>query len=312
MTESSSQPNHPPVVSDRVSAALIKHVDAIAKSCDAAAILVYEDALPGWGERFDDNTDRKILYVSKTPPPSDAAKERHKSFIHVPNVNLTRFGQIKIAVFMALSQGLVKEGDVLVCLTGQPASGSLDTLLITEVNRQSDIFSSQGKTKQLPDGTLPQVVERVIDIAVELGTEGREGKPVGAIFVIGDSENVLGLTRQLIFNPFKGYDRAERNVLDQALEETLKELSTIDGAFIIDGDGVVITCGAYLKTSLQDEDEYRLPQGLGARHHAAAGITSVTDAIAITVSESTGTVTVFRDGRIVTEIEKPRNPSASG
>ena len=49
---------------------------------------------------------------------------------------------------------------------------------------------------------------------------------------------------------------------------------------------------------------YSLPQGLGARHHAAAGITAVTEAIAITVSESTGTVTIFRHGLIVTEIEK--------
>ncbi|MCA9244705.1 MAG: diadenylate cyclase, partial [Phycisphaerales bacterium] len=48
------------------------------------------------------------------------------------------------------------------------------------------------------------------------------------------------------------------------------------------------------------------PRGLGARHQAAAAITSVTEAIAITISHSTGSVTVFRNGRIVTEIEKPR------
>lgn len=87
----------------------------------------------------------------------------------------------------------------------------------------------------------------------------------------------------------------------------MKELSTIDGAFITIGEGVVEACGVYLKAALNDEEEYSLPQGLGARHHAAAGITSVTDSIAITVSESTGTVAVFRGGRIVTEIEKPQS-----
>jgi hypothetical protein len=65
------------------------------------------------------------------------------------------------------------------------------------------------------------------------------------------------------------------------------------------------TCGAYIRTTSQPE--YELPRGLGARHHAAAAITAVTDSIAVTVSESTGSITIFRAGRIVTEIQKPRS-----
>jgi DNA integrity scanning protein DisA with diadenylate cyclase activity len=215
-------------------------------------------------------------------------------------------GQVKIAVFLALSRGIVRPGDVVVCLTGVPASGSLDTLVITEVGREPEMLTSAASDEHLPGGVLQQVVERVIDIAVELGSEGREGKPVGGLFVVGDSERVMSLSRQLILNPFQGYPESERNVLEPRLEETVKELCTVDGAFVIANDGVMVSCGAYLKTSLQDEEEYSLPQGLGARHHAAAGITAVAKSIAVTVSESTGTVTVFRNGRIVTEIEKPR------
>ena len=144
----------------------------------------------------------------------------------------------------------------------------------------------------------------MIEIASELGSEGREGKPVGTLFVVGNQEKVLPLTRQLILNPFKGYPEDNRNILDHSLEETIKELSAIDGAFIIRGDGIVESCGTYLKTSGQEE--FELPQGLGTRHHAAAAITSVTDSIAVTVSESTGAVTIFRGGAIITEIEKPR------
>ena len=104
----------------------------------------------------------------------------------------------------------------------------------------------------------------------------------------------------------RGYAEADRNVLDPRLEETVKELSTIDGAFILHGEGTVNTCGAILKTASQDV--FELPRGLGARHHAAAAITAVTDSLAITVSESTGTVCVFRGGGMVLEIEKPRTP----
>jgi DNA integrity scanning protein DisA with diadenylate cyclase activity len=59
-----------------------------------------------------------------------------------------------------------------------------------------------------------------------------------------------------------------------------------------------------LKTAGQEE--FKLPQGLGARHHAAAGITSVTRATAVTVSESTGNVMVFRGGKAILEVEKIR------
>ncbi|MBN1909600.1 MAG: diadenylate cyclase [Pirellulales bacterium] len=59
-----------------------------------------------------------------------------------------------------------------------------------------------------------------------------------------------------------------------------------------------------MKTTSQDV--YELPQGLGVRHHAAAGITAVTDSLVVTVSESAGTVSIFRNGAIVTEIEKLR------
>jgi DNA integrity scanning protein DisA with diadenylate cyclase activity len=125
------------------------------------------------------------------------------------------------------------------------------------------------------------------------------------MFIVGDTDRVIPLTRQLVLNPFKGYPANERSVLDYSLEETVKELATLDGAFILRGDGVMETCGAYIRTASQEE--FELPRGLGARHHAAAAITAVTDAIAVTVSESTGSVTIFRGGRIVTEIEKPRS-----
>ena len=89
------------------------------------------------------------------------------------------------------------------------------------------------------------------------------------------------------------------------LEETIKELAGVDGAFMIKGDGTVISSGTYLKTSALPEDTVS-QRGMGARHQAAAGITFATNCMAVAVSESTGTVTIFRRGQVVTEIEKPQ------
>jgi DNA integrity scanning protein DisA with diadenylate cyclase activity len=218
---------------------------------------------------------------------------------------LSRLGQVKVAIFLALSRGLIKAGDTVVFLAGLAATGTLDTLIVTQVGREYEIFSSSEGNVNLPKGIRAEVVEKTIDIATQLGAQGREGKPVGALFVIGDTERVASMTRQLVINPFQGYPRQKRNILDDNLTETIKEFSGIDGAFIISGDGIIESCGTYLKTASQEE--FELPRGLGARHHSAAGITSVADCIAITVSESTGTVTVFRGGQIITEIERQRS-----
>ena len=46
-----------------------------------------------------------------------------------------------------------------------------------------------------------------------------------------------------------------------------------------------------------------LSKGLGSRHWAAAAISKSTRAVAITVSQSTGTVRIFVAGKIVLRIE---------
>jgi len=286
-----------------ITRSLLEHVAAIARSCDAAAIFVYADAVDTGGLLIDTDLAPKVYYVTKTAEEDEEQKSLGRPHLHVPNVPLTRIGQVKVALFLALSRGLVNRGDTVVFLSGIAASKSLDTLIVTEIGREHEMYTSNSAESDLPEEILPEVLERLIEIASELGQEGREGRHLGALFVVGDTEHVRPLTRQLILNPFHGYPHDERNILHPALEETVKEMSALDGAFIISGKGVIETCGAYLKTASQQE--YDLPRGLGARHHAAAAITAVTAAIAITVSASTGTVTVFRHGGIVTEIEKP-------
>jgi DNA integrity scanning protein DisA with diadenylate cyclase activity len=284
---------------------LLRHVASIVKSCRATALFVYVDALEDQAIDVDPGLGAKIFCVTKGRREHEPQAGRCRQSLRVPNVPLTRIGQVKIAVFLALSRGWVKHGDRIVFLSGLAATKTLDTIIVTEVGREYEIFTAGTDLAEAASAVLPEVIERVVDIASELGSEGREGRAVGAMFIIGDTDCVIPLTRQLVLNPFRGYPASERSILDYSLEETVKELATLDGAFILRGDGVMETCGAYIRTASQEE--FELPRGLGARHHAAAAITAVTGAIAVTVSESTGSVTIFRGGRIVTEIEKPRS-----
>ncbi len=93
------------------------------------------------------------------------------------------------------------------------------------------------------------------------------------------------------------------------MDQNIKEYSAMDGAFLIKGNGVIVSAGTYLRPGVAGDD---LPQGLGARHAAAAGITASTKSIAITVSQSTGAVRIWRGGKLITEIERAqRQPGSS-
>lgn len=65
-----------------------------------------------------------------------------------------------------------------------------------------------------------------------------------------------------------------------------------DGAVIIQGDKIACA-GAYFPPTNR-----QLPSRYGARHRAAIGISEVTDAVTIIVSEESGAVSITRNGRI--------------
>jgi DNA integrity scanning protein DisA with diadenylate cyclase activity len=185
----------------------------------------------------------------------------------------------------------------------------MDTVMVLDLGHEMEMFG--GSTAEpLPAGVEPAVFQRLLTLASELGLEGREGRPVGTLFVVGDHEAVLAQSRQLVMNPFRGYPEDERNVLDPRLEETIKEFSAIDGAFVVRGDGVLLSAGRYLVPVAKLDEP--LPQGLGTRHESAAAVTVATEAMALCVSQSTGTVSIFRRGRLIADISKPRGGSGDG
>ncbi|MCC7565689.1 MAG: PAS domain S-box protein [Methanomicrobiaceae archaeon] len=138
--------------------------------------------------------------------------------------------------------------------------------------------------------------EAAFEIAVEISREGREGKPVGTAFLIGDAPAVLAQSRQLILNPFEGHADDLRMVTSPDLKETIKELSQLDGAFVISGSGIVEAAGRYITI---DTSATQTPKGMGTRHASVAAITRAARAVGIVVSQSGGRISIFRDGRPV-------------
>jgi diadenylate cyclase len=147
-------------------------------------------------------------------------------------------------------------------------------------------------------GVNPNTLKQVIIIAVEIAREGREGRKIGALFTIGDVEDILKRSKCLILDPLLGHSDEVKSIYDSNMRDTIKELAQLDGAFVVSNEGIVLSACRYLDASSQN---IMLPLGLGSRHVAAASITKETNSVAVVVSESS-MVRVFDDGELISEI----------
>src|SRR6266849_6897068 len=144
----------------------------------------------------------------------------------------------------------------------------------------------------------PEIVESLIELAVEIAREGREGRRIGTIFTLGDEAAVLERSRSLILNPLEGHPESTRHISNPNLRGTIKELAQLDGAFVVSSSGIFVAACRYLDAAASP---ITLPLGLGSRHIAAAHISSATSAVGIVVSES-AVVRLFCHGSLIGEI----------
>lgn len=285
---------------------MLKQATSIANKVKADAILVNieteADIIPflkAEGKKF------KVIVVTKKEISLEKPGGLRLNTIMLPDVHLTRDGYFKFGFLAGISKGILSKGDILVCVGGKLEKGYMDTIMILKVGDESEIVNFTEESP-FPENIKHDIFESLLTLVMEMAYEGREGKPIGSTFVLGDHEKVLQYSHQLVFNPFKGHPEDILHINKPEVRETLKEFSSIDGAFIIRDDGVVLAAGRYLNAAYHGEP---MPQGLGARHSSAAAITGVTDSVVLVISESSGRVTIFRGGSIITTIEKATSPA---
>ena len=163
------------------------------------------------------------------------------------------------------------------------------------MNLKNDLFKEICSERR---GINTRVLKQTVTLAVEIAREGREGRKIGTLFVVGDSEAVLKASRPLILDPLLGHPDEAKYINDPNVRETLKELAQLDGAFVVSDVGVVLSAARYIDAA---SNNLSLPLGLGSRHMAGASVSHRTNAVSVVVSESS-MVRVFDDGELVSEI----------
>ncbi|MEO7412377.1 MAG: diadenylate cyclase [Opitutaceae bacterium] len=289
---------------NRINRLMFREAERVAHGAGCGTIMIFGDTFIGGVEpgAIGSKSKLKRILVTRNPiEPSENEKDFAET-IQVRSFSSQRLAQLRSAMLVALTRGIITFTDRVCCVGGMTGSNQFDTLVVVDIEREFQTLLT-GQTDLLPPDVKPEVLERVIAVATELAVEGREGRPVGCLFVVGDSEKVEKLTKPLVLNPFYGYKEEERNILNPFMDETVKEFSSIDGAFVIRGDGVVESAGSLIQAT---DNDHALPSGLGTRHAAAAAISVVVNCISIAVSSSTGQVTLFRRGVMLPLTEKRR------
>ena len=277
---------------NRINRLMFQEAQRVAKGSGCDSIMVFGDTFVGGIQSGALRSRSKTILVTRNPIESSEDQKEFNVTLQVRSFSTQRMAQLRSAILVALTRGVITFKDRICCVGGVAGSNQFDTLTVVDIEREFQTLLT-GQQDLLPDDVKPEVLERLIAVATELAVEGREGKPVGCLFVVGDIEKVAKYAKPLVLNPFYGYKEEDRNILNPFMDETIKEFSSIDGAFLIGGDGVVESAGSLIQAV---DTEHTLPSGLGSRHAAAAAISLIAQCIAIVVSSSAGQVTLFRGG----------------
>jgi DNA integrity scanning protein DisA with diadenylate cyclase activity/mannitol/fructose-specific phosphotransferase system IIA component (Ntr-type) len=285
---------------NRVNRLMFREAGRVAEGAGCGAIMIFGDTFVGGIQSGAVPLKAKTILVTRNPIEPSEDQKGFAETIQVRSFSSQRLAQLRSAMLVALTRGIISFTDRVCCVGGMTGSNQFDTLVVVDVEREFQTLLTGQTADLLPEDVKPEVLERVIAVATELAVEGR---PVGCLFVVGDVEKVETFTKPLVLNPFFGYKEEDRNILNPFMDETVKEFSSIDGAFVIRGDGVVESAGSLIQAI---DSDHALPGGLGSRHAAAAAISVAANCIAIVVSSSTGQVTLFRRGVMLPLTDKRR------
>jgi DNA integrity scanning protein DisA with diadenylate cyclase activity len=271
----------------------------LAQVAEADALLVLVEGPTDWEALKKKADDQRVLIAADFPEQIAGAELAGFSHVLLEMPEALVSEKLAQALLEAVADELLAPGASVIAVYSNYEAGKIDSISFIRLHEHLGRLTARDLQKietQVPLDTL----KTVVDLAVEIGREGREGKPVGTMFVIGDARRVMAQSHPAGYDPVRGYSRKERNLNDAKNRDAIKEIAQLDGAFIVGKDGTVEASCRIIDTA---PVELTISKGLGSRHWAGAAISKNTKAVAVVVSESNGTVRIFQDGEVVLRIE---------
>jgi DNA integrity scanning protein DisA with diadenylate cyclase activity len=280
-------------------------IDLAAKLCaqtEAGSLLVMVEGPTDWEELRERTGNLQVVVAADTADELAGAEEAGLATIVLNMADSPVIERLTQALLTGVAREVLAPGARLVVAYSGFEVDTVDSISYIELDEHLGRLTARD-LRQLETCVPLETLKTVIDLSVEIGREGREGKPIGTMFVVGDTRKVLAHCQPAGFDPVKGYNRAERDLHDARVREAVKEIAVLDGAFIINSEGIVEKAAQLVDAPYAN---LTLSKGLGARHWAGAAISKSSAALAIVVSQSSGTVRLFQNGEVMLRIEPLR------
>jgi DNA integrity scanning protein DisA with diadenylate cyclase activity len=270
----------------------------LCKSSEADALLLLLEGPVDWKVTAK-KAQGRLLVASHNAELIQLAEEAEIEAVHIDMPEATVQERLSQAILASVAAEMIPTGGTVVTLYSGFDTEEIDTVSVLKLTERLGRLTARDLRK-LETKVPLETLKVVVDLAVDIGREGREGKPVGTMFIVGDHRKVLEQSRPGGFDFVKGYQRKERNLNDSRVREGIREIAQLDGMFIVSADGTVEASARIIDTP---QVELTMTTGLGSRHYSGAAISKNTKAIAVVVSESSGTVRIFQNGEVVLRIE---------
>ncbi len=271
---------------------------------EADALLVVLDGPTDWVKLKEKSAGMKILVAADLEDELEGAKESGLETVVVNMPTAPVFEKLTQALLESVADEILVPGAEVVAVYSGFEAGKIDSISYIRLDEHLGRLTARD-LRALETSVPLDTLKTVVALAVDIGREGREGKPVGTLFVVGDTRQVTKYCYPAGFDPIRGYNRSERKLQDARTREAVKEIAQLDGAIIVAADGTVERACQIMDAP---HANLTLSKGLGSRHWAAAAISRVTKAITVVVSESNGTVRLFQNGEVMLRIEPFRRP----
>lgn len=271
----------------------------LSKVTDADALLVLVERPTDWHQLKEQAGKEAIVIAADLAEEAEGASDVGLDVVLLDMEDTPVYEKLSHALLTCVADEILSPGSSVVAVYSGFEQGQIDTVSYIHLAEHLGRLTSRD-LRQLATQVPLDTLKCVVDLAIEIGREGREGKPVGTMFVVGDARKVQASSQPTGFDPVRGYNRKERNLHDPRVREGVKEIAQLDGAFIVSAQGVIESACRMVDASAAT---ITLSKGLGTRHWAAAAITKKTNAVAVVVSESSGTVRIFQNGEVVLRIE---------
>lgn len=281
-------------------------VDLAVRLCagtDAHSLLVMLEGPTDWGQLKSRAGELRVVVAADHAEELTGAEEVGIPTIVLNMADAPVIERLTQALLTGVAREVLAPGARLVVVYSGFEVDTIDSMSFIELDEHLGRLTARD-LRQLETSVPLETLKTVIDLAVEIGREGREGKAIGTMFVVGDTRKVLQHCQPAGFDPARGYNRSERDLHDPRVREAIKEVAVLDGGFIVSSEGIVEKAAQLVDAPYAN---LTLSKGLGARHWAGAAISKATAALAIVVSQSSGTVRLFQGGEVILRIEPLRH-----